>query len=248
VGRKAQLTGKGDDGLGVSSSVTLRSAAPEQTPAPAREPAALAAAPARQRPLLILVAVALALLTVLAGCTIPGLSSEPSPESGSDAEASPGTGTDWFWYQQGERVASPSTPAGRAASASATAPAAAAPATEPIGSGRPYCLTRLRADTMYWLSPTPGVGQASVSWMSLGDPRIVEYKLAAVLQNRPGGSNPPLEWTSIPKPDGCREMSATVTGLTRGSYYVFWLDVVVVTRPTGRREPMIGRSAAFLVL
>ena len=29
---------------------------------------------------------------------------------------------------------------------------------------------------------------------------------------------------------------------------MFWLDVVVITRPTGLREPMIGRSAAFQVL
>jgi hypothetical protein len=29
---------------------------------------------------------------------------------------------------------------------------------------------------------------------------------------------------------------------------VFWLDVVVTTLPTGRREPMIGRTPAFQVL
>ena len=100
---------------------------------------------------------------------------------------------------------------------------------------------------MYWLNATAGVGQASVNWMSIGDPRVVEYRIAPVLQNRPGGSVPPALWTTVPKPSGCQLINATVTGLTKGNWYVFWLDVVVTTHPTGRREPMIGRSGAFLV-
>jgi hypothetical protein len=193
--------------------------------------------------------IGLVLLSVLAGCSIPGLSSEASPGATDEASTVPGTGQTWFWYQQGDRVASPSPPVVfPAASSPAAHDDPASTATQPVGSGTPYCLTRLRADTMYWLMAEPGVGQASVSWMSLGDPRIVEYRLAAILQNRPGGSQPAATWTSVAKPNGCQQMSATVTGLTRGSWYVFWLDVVVITRPTGRREPMIGRSAAFQVL
>jgi hypothetical protein len=188
-----------------------------------------------------------ALVIVLGGCSLLGLGSDP--DSPGDPDASPGAGAEWFWYQQGERVASPVAPPLPAT----TLPYGDTTITQtvylPTGSGgRPYCLRRLRADTMYWLNAVPGAGQASVSWMSLGDPRIVEYKIAAVLQNRPGGSVPPAIWTRVPAPDGCQQVNATVTGLLRGSWYVFWLDVVLTTAPTGRREPMIGRSPAFLVL
>jgi hypothetical protein len=200
---------------------------------------------------MLIPAIGLALVTVLGGCSLLGLGSDSSTDSstGTDGSGTDGTGAEWFWYQQGQRVASPADPA----LPPLTTPGAGAttfPGTvaQPTDSARPRCLTRLRADTMYWLNATPGVGQASVSWMSLGDPRIVEYRIASVLQNRPGGSVPPAPWTTVPKPTGCQQVNATVTGLTSGSWYVFWLDVVVTTRPTGRREPMIGRSPAFQVL
>lgn len=198
----------------------------------------------RQGDRLLFAAIAVTLVTALGGCSLLGLGSS----TGEDDSTGEG-GADWFWYQQGQAAASPATPALPAL----TTPGGGAtnpPGTvaQPTGSGHPRCLARLRADTMYWLNATPGVGQASVSWMSLGDARIVEYRIASVLQNRPGGSVPPATWTTVPKPNGCQQVNATVTGLTSGSWYVFWLDVVVTTRPTGRREPMIGRSPAFLVL
>jgi hypothetical protein len=213
-------------------------------------PAAGAGAPGRRAPAWRLpLAIGLVLLGVLGGCAIPGLSPE-APPSGTDASTEPGTGQTWFWYQQGDPVASPSTPVALPAPSSATDDDGddADPGTDPTGGSSPFCLTGLRANTMYWLNATPGVGQASVTWMSLGGPRVVEYKVAAVLQNRPGGPNPPATWTTVAKPSGCQQMTATVTGLRSGSWYVFWLDVVVTTRPTGLREPMIGRSAAFQVL
>lgn len=196
---------------------------------------------------MLVAAVGVALVTALGGCSLLGLGTDPS--TGTDGSDGTGGGAEWFWYQQGDRVASPVGPALPAL----TTPGAGAttvpgPVAQPTYSARPRCLTRLRADTMYWLNATPGVGEATVSWMSLGDPRIVEYRIASVLQNRPGGSVPPATWTTVPKPSGCQQMSATVTGLTRGNWYVFWLDVVVTTLPTGRREPMIGRSPAFQVL
>jgi hypothetical protein len=201
---------------------------------------------------MLVAAIGVTLVTALGGCSLLGFGSDDSStgsagSSGGSADA--GGSPAWFWYQQGQRVASPAGPALPAL----TTPGAGAttvPGTviRPSYSARPQCLTRLRADTMYWLNATPGVGQASVTWMSLGDPRIVEYRIASVLQNRPGGSVPPATWTTVPKPNGCQQVNATVTGLTSGNWYVLWLDVVVTTLPTGRREPMIGRSPAFQVL
>lgn len=240
----SQLTGCRTDGLSVTTTPRLRGAVPPPLPG---EPDERDERPPRGRHRVLRASLGIVLLIVLGGCSLLGLGTDPGSDG--DAEESPGTGAEWFWYQQGERVASPAAPA---------LPATDVPGDDytvtqtvyqqPSGSGRPYCLRRLRADTMYWLNAVPGVGQASVNWMSLGDPRIVNYKIAAVLQNRPGGSVPPAVWTEVPAPDGCQQVNTTVTGLLSGSWYVFWLDVVLTTAPTGRREPMIGRSPAFLVL
>jgi hypothetical protein len=200
---------------------------------------------------MLLTALGVVVVAALGGCSLLGLSTDSSPESssgGKDGSTIAGGGAEWFWAQQGQKTASPAAPALPAPTTAGAGTAAPGTVTHPTYGVTPYCLTRLRADTMYWLNATPGIGQASVSWMSLGDPRVVEYKIAAVLQNRPGGSVPPATWTTVPKPAGCQQTNATVTGLTSGSWYVFWLDVVVTTAPTGRREPMIGRSPAFQVL
>ncbi|GAA0908925.1 hypothetical protein [Virgisporangium aurantiacum] len=229
----------------------LRRAAPRPLPGEpdeSDEADALCGRRPRRRHRVLRASLGVVLLIVLGGCSLLGLGTDPGSDG--DATESPGAGAEWFWYQQGDRVASPVAPA---------LPATGVPGgddytvtqtvyQQPSGSGRPYCLRRLRADTMYWLNATPGVGQAGVTWMSLGDPRIVNYKVAAVLQNRPGGSVPPAVWTQVPAPDGCQQVDVTVTGLLSGSWYVFWLDVVLTTAPTGRREPMIGRSPAFQVL
>jgi len=229
----------------VSGRLQVRRAAPRpERPGPEARP------PKRRR--LLFAVLGTALVAALGGCSLLGLSTDSDSGSsigGEAGSASPGGSPLWFWAQQGQKTASPAGPALPALTTpGAGAPATPGPVNQPTYSVTPYCLTRLRADTMNWLNATPGVGQASVSWMSLGDPRIVEYKIAAVLQNRPGGSVPPATWTTIPKPNGCQQVNATISGLTSGNWYVFWLDVVVTTLPTGRREPMIGRSPAFKVL
>jgi hypothetical protein len=99
------------------------------------------------------------------------------------------------------------------------------------------------------VAATGGTGQGTVTWDHANDPRIVEYRIAAVLQERPGGDNLPAQtWTTVAKPatDGCQQLTETVTGLISGSHYVFWVDAVI-TVGSGTREPMIGRSNAFLV-
>jgi hypothetical protein len=50
------------------------------------------------------------------------------------------------------------------------------------------------------------------------------------------------------QPDGCQQVSATVTGLVPGRYYVFWLEEQVVSATTGRtRLDQVGSSAPVLV-
>jgi hypothetical protein len=200
----------------------------------------------------LVAALGMAALVSLGGCTIPGFptgapSSSSSSSSGGDAAA--GTGESWFWYQQGERVEPASrAPMWPAASTSTRAATTPADTLAPTGSASPECQTRLHRLTKT-LRATGGTGQGTVTWSHIDDPRVIEYKVAAVLQERPGGDEPrPETWTTVPTPTGgCQEMTATVTGLIAGRHYVFWLDAVVSAYPTGAVEPMIGRSNAVLV-
>ncbi len=207
-------------------------------------PAAASPPPGRSRPRTLLAALGLTVLVSLGGCTIPGFPTG-APSSSSGRDAAPGTGESWFWYQQGERVETASPPAAWPASNTTTRPATNA---APTASAGPKCPTRLE-----WLTrplrATAGVGQGTVTWAHVLDPRVVEYKVAAVLQERPGGDDPrPEKWITVAKPTtGCQDMTATVTGLISGRHYVFWLDAVIIAHPTGQREPMIGRSSAVLV-
>jgi hypothetical protein len=199
----------------------------------------------------LLAAVGLAALVSLGGCTIPGFPTGASSSSSSPSEgaAAAGTGASWFWHQQGERVEPASTaPAWPASSTTTKAPTTAAGTAVPTSSAAPECPKRLQWQTKT-LRATGGAGQGTVTWQHVDDPRVVEYKVAAVLQERPGGDDPqPETWITIAKPTtGCQEMTATVTGLISGRHYVFWLDAVINAQPNGILEPMIGRSNAVLV-
>lgn len=201
---------------------------------------------------MLLATFGLAAVVSLGGCTVPGFptGASSSSSSSSDGDDAPGTGSSWFRYQQGERVGTVSTPAvwptASTSTRGATAPADNTAA--PTGSAGPECPKRLRWQTKT-LRATGGAGQGTVTWSHVDDPRVIEYKVAAVLQERPGGEDPrPENWVTIAKPTtGCQEMTATVTGLIGGRHYVFWLDAVITVQPNGALEPMIGRSNAVLV-
>jgi hypothetical protein len=182
-------------------------------------------------------------LFALGGCTIPGV---PSGESnGSSGDAAAGSGETWFRYQEGDRVAPESAdPVARPASSTATtAPATTAAPTASAAA----CPKRVESITRQ-VRATGGPGQGTLTWTHVDDPRLVEYRVAAVLQERPGGDDLPAQtWTTVARPaTGCEELTATVTGMLSGRHYVFWLTAVI-TQPGGVKEPMIGRSNAFVV-
>jgi hypothetical protein len=162
-----------------------------------------------------------------------------------EEDSTPGSGPSWFWQQQGVKAGSAPAPAGSPATSSAISMPPLTPPSAPSDS--PRCLSRIPAGTGT-IGATGGAGTGTVVWNHVADPRIVEYRVAAIAQDRPGGDDlPAATWTTVAKPDGgCQEMTVTVSGLTSGIRYVFWLDAVI-TVGTGTREPMIGRSNVFLV-
>jgi len=91
-------------------------------------------------------------------------------------------------------------------------------------------------------------GSGTLTWQHVDDPRVVEYRVAAVAQEHPGGDDLPAQpWVTVARPTGgCQTMTTTVTGLVSGRHYVFWLDAVI-TNGVVTKEPMVGRSNAILV-
>jgi hypothetical protein len=98
------------------------------------------------------------------------------------------------------------------------------------------------------LDVEPGRGRATVSWYHAGDASLQSYRLVAVAQRLIAGAQPEPAWQSIEAGAGCREMTATVTGLDSGAPYVFSLDAVTTNRTSdGTRSVLIARSQVVTI-
>ncbi|MBN1173090.1 MAG: hypothetical protein JXA67_13020, partial [Micromonosporaceae bacterium] len=94
------------------------------------------------------------------------------------------------------------------------------------------------------LGVVPGAGSATVSWLSTGDDSVASYRVAAISQDLVTGAQPLPVWVTVPPGTACVLLQATVTGLTSGGRYVFWLTAILSREP---REVMIGRSGGVRV-
>jgi hypothetical protein len=189
-------------------------------------------------------ATTLTLPMLLAGCAIPGFSSESDAGT---AAADPGP--TWVRYAPGQPTTSPAAAPGtrptRTPLALPTPPAAVA-VPQPSSSDSDPCYGRLRPATMNGLDVVPGAGSATVTWHNSGDSTVLSYRVAAVPQNLTAGTNSPT-WIDVPVGTACLPVSTAMTGLTSGGTYVFWLDAVTTALYGGSREVMIGRSGAFTI-
>jgi hypothetical protein len=187
-----------------------------------------------------------AAVAALGGCgLIPGVGGSGSgTSSGTDGAG----GATWHYYDQGQRVES-TTPEVIWPAKTSRSPLSL-PSDDPNLPGSspgPVCVDWLEQGQINGLTVDVGStpGQVTVRWPNTVDPRLITYRLATTPQQLPGGSHPPYDWREVePAPD-CQEMTATITGLTSGRRYVFWLDAVVTTAYRGVREPMIARSEAI---
>jgi len=144
-------------------------------------------------------------------------------------------------------------------------PANATPARGPIASMSPLP-TGTRAAASPAFSPTdctgvyrqgvvngadvvPGTTSAVVSWWNIGDPSLVGYQLAAVPQELYMGPQPAWMWQSVPAGRGCTRVSATVTGLSSQSPYVFVVHAVLRKYESlPPLAPEVARSNATVML
>jgi hypothetical protein len=94
----------------------------------------------------------------------------------------------------------------------------------------------------------PGAGSATVTWMADGAPEVQGYRVSAVSQVLVTGAQPaPLQRT-VAQPDDCVPITLTMTGLTPGTPYVFWMEEQVLDSRTGVvRFVQVGTSGAVLI-
>ncbi|MGY1617524.1 hypothetical protein ACI797_12360 [Geodermatophilus sp. SYSU D00691] len=95
---------------------------------------------------------------------------------------------------------------------------------------------------------TPGPGTATISWMADGRPEVTGYRVQAVSQDVVPGEQPDPVRRTVAQPAGCTPVTTTLTGLTRGGVYVFWLEEAVFDPLTGvTRLVQVGSSEAVAI-
>jgi hypothetical protein len=93
-----------------------------------------------------------------------------------------------------------------------------------------------------------GVGAATLDWMSDNRPEVLGYRVQAVSQQLVGGEQPAPLMQTAAQPEGCVPVSVTITGLTSGVPYVFWLEEQVTSASTGvTRIVQVGTSSAVVI-
>jgi hypothetical protein len=76
-----------------------------------------------------------------------------------------------------------------------------------------------------WMDAKVGPGSVTLTWNDLGDPEPTKWMIGAFAR-RGADDNPTMTWTEVPirKAGTCGPVSATITGLSSGVAYDFWLE------------------------
>jgi hypothetical protein len=94
----------------------------------------------------------------------------------------------------------------------------------------------------------PGAGTATLDWMADARPEVLGYRVQAVSQRLVGGQQPAPVMQTVAQPEGCVPVSVTLTGLTSGVPYVFWLEEQVTSASTGvTRLVQVGTTSAVVI-
>ena len=89
----------------------------------------------------------------------------------------------------------------------------------------------------------PGTGSASLTWMADDRPEVTGYRVQAVAQTLVTGEQPAPVQQTVAQPTGCVQVTTTMTGLTSGETYIFWLEEAVVDSTTSvTRLVQVGAS------
>ena len=90
---------------------------------------------------------------------------------------------------------------------------------------------------------TAGTGSATVTWRADSHTDVTGYRVRAVSQTLVAGLQPDPVTVPVGQPTGCVPVTATVAGLTSGSFYVFWLEEAQFDATSGvTRYVQVGES------
>ncbi|BBH63732.1 hypothetical protein ACTI_04170 [Actinoplanes sp. OR16] len=186
----------------------------------------------RGKSALLLSAVALPLL--VAGCSSAATDTPPADNSGAE----------WLNVDAGQATPSAVTRYGTASPTPELTLPTLPPTTSPTATASPTCTPAPRgAGVINGLDVVPGRTSAVVTFYNPGGADIVDYKLTAANQDLRVGEQEDVGWTTV-TPNGCGDLSASVTGLTPGTHYVFSVDVrrKHVTSQEGTYTTTVARS------
>jgi len=94
----------------------------------------------------------------------------------------------------------------------------------------------------------PGIGSATLTWMADDRPEVTGYRVQAVAQTLVTGEQPAPVQQTVAQPSGCVQVTTTMTGLTSGETYIFWLEEAVVDSTTSAtRLFQVGASSPVTI-
>lgn len=158
------------------------------------------------------------------------------------------TAPQWQGPQPPAPTSAPSqAPLGEAGSSSRTPVPLRAPASSPTSTAVP-CTSGLGPGTPTGLDVSVRAGAAVVTWKAPDATThpVENWLLAAADQEPPRGST--ITWQTVAAGPGCGTVSATVTGLTSGHRYAFWLEDVVISAEDGIPQAHLYGTAAPVVI
>lgn len=185
--------------------------------------------------LLKLLSPLLALPIALGGC---GLLGSGTGTPGASASATPPPGGNWLILATGSATPS-AVPSFSGSRAPVLPPVSFLPVDPQCA--RDWNMSRV----LIPLQVVPGPGRLTVTWPRQYDS---DYRITAVKQPLVAGNQPNYTWQSVPASTGCT-VTATITGLKKGTPYVVWLDAPNTGHERdGTRHPYSGRSGVVYPL
>ncbi|MEV4351583.1 fibronectin type III domain-containing protein [Actinoplanes sp. NPDC049596] len=112
----------------------------------------------------------------------------------------------------------------------------------PTPTGTPTCPPNKR-NPINGATAVAGATSATVSWFHGSAENLVDYRVTAISQDAMLGEQRDIGWTVVTPGAECSTMTATVTGLDRGTRYVFSVDAVSTRRGfDGTYSKTVARS------
>ena len=94
----------------------------------------------------------------------------------------------------------------------------------------------------------PGNGSATLSWFA---PSASWHTITGFLvsgYDQEPVSTTPMPWQSVAPGPGCATVTTTITGLTRGHRYGFWLEEVFTSPEDGQQHVRLVGSSLPVVI